>query len=210
MKNVSPTKTAVSSSVCITNWGATKEEMNLHLPGEEFLTNPEIATTQAITINARPEQIWPWLVQIGQGRGGFYSHSFLENLIGCHVKNVTEIRPELQNLKVGDEIKLHPKAPGLRVNVCDPHHTLAMDGWIFHLIPMGPCKTRLISRTYQFQDFEMNGIMSAIFELAHFIMGRKQLIEIKRLVEEQASSFCVSDVLTNENKRRMAGEVNHG
>ncbi|HEX4923447.1 MAG TPA: hypothetical protein VFV50_05155, partial [Bdellovibrionales bacterium] len=77
------------------NWGATREEMQLRLPGEEFLENKEIATTQAITIHAAPHQVWPWLVQVGQGRGGFYSYSALENFFGCQIENVSEIKTEL-------------------------------------------------------------------------------------------------------------------
>ncbi|HEX4925073.1 MAG TPA: hypothetical protein VFV50_13355, partial [Bdellovibrionales bacterium] len=113
------------------------------------------------------------------------------------------------NLKAGDSIKLHPKAPPLRVNLCDAPNTLAIEGWIFHLIPMGPSKTRLLSRTYKFDNARLDWVSnllinSPLFELAHFIMGRKQLLEIKRLAEERVARFSDADLLPGERKMNMA------
>jgi hypothetical protein len=197
-------------TLSIMNWGSTEEEKRLHLPGEEAIGNPDIATTQAITINATPKEIWPWLIQMGSDRGGFYSYSWLENLVGCKVTNTKKIIPELQNLKVGDTVSLHPKAPPLRVNICDNESTLALEGWVFHLVPMGPKKTRLLSRTYEYKSPKVgratNAILnSSVFEFAHFVMGRKQLIEIKRLAEQRTGAISHSDLYPGERKLKMAG-----
>ena len=75
-----------------------------------------MASTHGITIDRARHEVWPWLAQVGQGRAGFYSYAWLENLIGCDIHNKYFIDPALQDLRVGDEIRLHPKAPPLRVS----------------------------------------------------------------------------------------------
>lgn len=176
-------------------WGATEEEHRTHAPGEEALPNAKITSTHAITIEAKPADIWPWLVQMGVGRGGFYSYSWLENAVGCNVRNADRIFPELQDLKQGDGVLLHPKAPPLRVTHLEKDRAMALEGWILYLKPVGPDQTRFIARTCAFTtpkeapratkiiNFLCN---SVFFDLAHFIMGRKQLLEIKRLVESRS------------------------
>jgi len=78
---------------------------------DELIAKPKWQYTQAITIRAGAEKVWPWLVQMGQGRGGFYSYELLENLIGCKIRNADRIFPEWQNLEVGARVMLHPKVP---------------------------------------------------------------------------------------------------
>ena len=82
-------------------WGATDEEVNERLPGDELVRHPNVEATHAVTIKAPAEEVWPWLVQIGQDKGGFYSYSWLENLAGCRLRNADRIVPEFQRLKVG-------------------------------------------------------------------------------------------------------------
>src|SRR5512138_912253 len=81
-------------------WGATKEEASQAMPGDL----DHIGWTRAITINATPEQIWPWLLQWGQGRGGWYSYDWLENLFGFDIHTADRILPQYQNLAIGDPI----------------------------------------------------------------------------------------------------------
>ena len=78
-----------------TQWGATEEEVKGSLPGDEIIANPKWQYTQAITIAVPAEKVWPWLVQIGQGRGGFYSYQALENLVGCNIHNADRIILEI-------------------------------------------------------------------------------------------------------------------
>ncbi len=140
-----------------TRWGATDaEEAAATLPGDELIPQARWGYTHAITIDAPPEQVWPWLAQLGQGRGGFYSYEGLENLIGCHVRNVYPLVPECQNIVVGDQIRLHPQAPPLTVAMVEPHSRLVLHGalpesgdaqiWAFHLHRADHRRTRLIER----------------------------------------------------------------
>ena len=92
-------------------WNATDEEVNRSLPGREFVPHPKGGYTQAITIPAPTEEVWPWVVQIGQGRGGFYSYDFLENLVGCDIHSVERIVPQFQNFEPGEGLRLFPEAP---------------------------------------------------------------------------------------------------
>jgi len=88
--------------------GATVEEAALGLPGDELLGRADVQADRAITIAAPPERVWPWVAQLGQAKGGFYSFAWLENLAGCEVRNAEEIVPAWQDPRVGDPFPLHP------------------------------------------------------------------------------------------------------
>lgn len=110
-------------------WGATDDEGVLPLPGDGLVKQPKLGYTRAITIQAPPEQVWPWLIQIGQGRGGFYSYDGLENLVGCDIRSVDLILPDQQDLAVGDIVR-----SGRDRHICwvvmdlDPPHYLVLQG----------------------------------------------------------------------------------
>ena len=106
-------------------FGATPAEAERTFPGDELVPSPSWSYTHAIDVAATPERVWPWLVQIGQSRAGFYSYRGLENIAGCRIHNTTEIREEFQHLAIGDEVKLHPRAPGLAEDVVE--HRRARD-----------------------------------------------------------------------------------
>ena len=91
-------------------WGATHEEVEAFWPGDEFIARPMVSSTHAVTIQAPLSKVWPWLVQIGQGRGGFYSYEFVENAMGLRIENADRILPEWQNLQVGDVVPLRRTA----------------------------------------------------------------------------------------------------
>lgn len=88
------------------NWGATDAEVAAELPGDELVQPGSVRTTRGITIAAPPEAVWPWLAQIGEDRGGFYSYDWLERLVGTHIHNADTVHPEWQNVKVGDTVWL--------------------------------------------------------------------------------------------------------
>jgi len=108
-------------------WGATEAEFEVPLPGDEIIPRPRHRDTHAITVRAPVVDVWPWLVQMGQGRGGFYSYDWLENLIGCDIHNADQIFPDFQSLRVGDSVRLHPKAPPLPVAIVEPCRALVLN-----------------------------------------------------------------------------------
>jgi hypothetical protein len=134
------------------------------LPGDELIRNPADMTTLAVTIEAPAVDVWPWLLQIGQDRGGFYSYDILENLVGLHIRSSDEIVAEWQTLSVGDSIRLTPRGwmgqpDGLVLPVVQiaPPRTLVLREsppalpwnavWSFHVVPTSARSCRLISRS---------------------------------------------------------------
>jgi hypothetical protein len=174
-------------------WGATDEELRQPLVGDELAPHPKLKANHAITINAPAADIWPWLVQMGQGRGGFYSYTWLENLVGCHMRNADEIVPAWQDLKVGDSMWLHPKAPPVEVAAIDPGRAIVLKGWgAFVLQSIDQKRTRLIIRSQgNYEPNLGNAVLNfllwrVLFEPAHFIMERKMLLGIKERAEKLA------------------------
>jgi hypothetical protein len=113
-------------------WGATDVEVTSELPGDELLSHVNRSATRAVTIAAPSHQVWPWLAQMGQGRGGFYSYDFLENLVGCDVHSADHIVEEWQNVTVAAPFRLHPDV-ALHVVVVEPDHALVVRG----AVPIG-------------------------------------------------------------------------
>jgi hypothetical protein len=113
-------------------WGTTNEERDATLTGDDLIPTPDLMATRAITVHARADQVWPWIAQLGQGRGGFYSYDALENLVGCHIHSADQIVPEWQGVKVGDQVKLHPEV-ALDVAVVEQGRALVLRGGV----PMG-------------------------------------------------------------------------
>ena len=109
-------------------WGATAAEVASPMPGDELVPNPRLGYTRAISISAAPAEVWAWLVQIGQGRGGLYSFDGLENLARCDIHSTDRIHPELQSLAEGDLIRLGaPQGyPCFRVASVEPGASLVL------------------------------------------------------------------------------------
>jgi hypothetical protein len=154
------------------------------------MPHPKLKATHAITINARAVDIWPWLVQMGQGRGGFYSYTWLENLVGCQMHNADRIVPEWQNLRVGDGVWLHPKAPPLPVVSIEPARALVLGcSWAFVLREIDERTTRLIVRSQGVYQPDLGNrllnflLWRVVYEPAHFVMERKMLLGIRARAE---------------------------
>jgi hypothetical protein len=113
-------------------WGATDQESGRSLLGDDLIDNPDLTATRAITVGTSAEQVWPWIAQLGQGRGGFYSYDALENLVGCDIHSADQIVPEWQAITVGDQVKLHPEV-GLGVAMVEQGRALVLRGGV----PMG-------------------------------------------------------------------------
>lgn len=181
-------------------WGARDEEVRTPLPGDGIAPSPSMASTRAISIEAPPEAVWRWLVQIGQGRGGLFSYDWLENLVGSDIHTLREIRPELQQLAPGDEIRMGPEGyPFFRVVSVEPGQALVLQAadpksgvaapasWALVLLPEAGGHTRLVSRQRnQFAPTAANVVMWRVLtEPASFVMEHKMLRTLKALAEEQ-------------------------
>ncbi len=191
-------------------WGATAAERARALPGDDLVPDPKWSYTRAISINAAADEVWPWIVQMGQGRGGFYTYELLENLVGCKIQNADRIIPELQSLKPGDGIRLHPAATPMPVKEIEPDSYLLLHGkidprtggavlddndaiddvvvtnWLFYLNQTQPRHTRLIARgLYDYPPTLFNRLMMGkyVLEPVTFVMESRMLQGIKDRVE---------------------------
>jgi hypothetical protein len=161
------------------------------LPGDDLVPDAKVGWTHAITIRARPADIWPWLVQMGCRRAGWYSYDGLDN--AC-LPSANRIVPELQRAEVGDIFPQTPKAEKLFVvRVVAPERALVLgdDGgsmsWAFVLEPVGETSTRVITRSRGAYDRLALGLMlKVLWHPVHFGMQRRQLLNLKRLVEAAA------------------------
>src|SRR6187397_3022971 len=133
----------------IMTWGATDEEAEARLPGDELLENADGVATRAITIDAPPAAVWPWIAQMGPSpRGGAYTYDWIENLLGLNMHSVNHVLPEFQHPQVGDGFGYGPNEMSFRV--VEPEHVLAAqskDGnwvWTFVIEETHDGKTRLI------------------------------------------------------------------
>jgi hypothetical protein len=167
-------------------WGSSAAERQADLPGDDLVTDAGLQIDHAVTIDASPERVWPWLAQIGQDRGGFYSYEWLENLAGCRMRNADRIHPEWQRREIGEEVMLHPLAPGMPVTIFDPPHALGLAGWgVFTLRADGAGRTRLLAR-----GRIARGLPALTYRLTlaipHFVMERRMLLGLKARAESAA------------------------
>jgi hypothetical protein len=194
------------------HWGASFEEMTCPLPGDHVLPTAEIQITHAITIDAAPHDVWKWLVQIGQDRGGFFSYDWLENVFDLQIHNVDRIVPAFQSLKVGDFVRgarrgwlggRFDDVAGWYVVELEPDRTLVLrdeidhGSWAFELRPVGEHKTRLIIRARGSKPptFGMKALNYFFWEPAHFIMERKMLLTLKEKAESKLPSALPEKLL---------------
>jgi hypothetical protein len=137
--------------------------------------------TRAVTINAPLDEVWAWLAQIGQDRGGFYSYEWLENLAGCRMRNADRIHPDWQRRAIGDTVLLHPST-GLKVARFEPPRSYAFEGgWYFALEQVNETTTRLLARSRMPRGLASLAYAGFI-ELPHFIMERKMPDPLYRAV----------------------------
>ena len=186
---------------CLT-WGATPEEAARELPGDDLLASPDIIATRGITIDAPPAAVWPWLVQMGSGRGGVYTYDWIENLFGLGMHSADEIMPQFQDLKLGDEFPLGPGRPKMRVEVLEPGRALAFRFedqnwvWAFALFPADG-RTRLLSRnriaTPDASAFtRLFNLL--VMEPGSLVMERKMLLGIKERAQRLAGGRSQPDL----------------
>jgi hypothetical protein len=192
-------------------WGATEAEVHRALPGDGIVlaARANDTSTRAITIEAPIREVWPWVAQLGQDRGGFYSFELLEDLAGAEMENADRVRPEWQHWNVGDKLWMAPphkfrgqgyavllvlrpgRALGFATRQIGTPATAVHDGsWSFALEPSDDTTTRLLvrgraggSRGWRGSTFDR-----FIFEPIHFVMERRMMEGIKARVERRPVS----------------------
>jgi hypothetical protein len=191
------------------HWGMSRAEALRSFPGDECVPEPVWSWTHAVEIDARVDQVWPWVAQIGQDKAGFYSYQWLENLAGCRIRNADAIDPEWTELHVGDAFRLHPSAPPLRVTQVEPgRYFVVRDepaarpdanaggehwvhvSWLFMVEPIGYGRSRLISR-YRVaygRSWQMRLLYGAwTIESIGFVMDRRMLLGVKQRAERASA-----------------------
>jgi hypothetical protein len=188
-------------------WGATAQEAAGPLPGDELVGRPRMQSTRAVTIAAPAEEVWPWLLQLGAGRGGMYSYDALENAAHLGMRSADRVLPDFQHLGVGDLIPLSPDV-GIPVRRLEAGSVLGLGGtmdprtgkispsggvpavprlelgWTFVLRRVDARTTRLLSRTrYDFSPPALGLALRTLLEPAQFLMERRMLLGLKSRAE---------------------------
>lgn len=175
------------------NWGSTEQEINRRMPGDEIITAPTFIATRAVTIRDRPEAIWPWIVQIGYKRAGFYSWDRLDN---DGIPSADRIMPEYQGLKVGDRVPMAASAYAEVLEMDPPHSMLWVfrgkgqwenATWAWGLYEEDAGHTRLVSRlrvTYKWTRPSI--VPMLVTDVVELVMMRECLLGIKRRAERLA------------------------
>jgi hypothetical protein len=173
-------------------WGTTPADRARVMAGDAVIAEPTYWTTLAVTVNAPPAYIWPWLVQMGYRRGGLYSYDWLDRLFGYLDRpSATRVLPEFQRLAVGDEIPMGHGA-GFPVTAIEPERSLVLSGagndfqwvWQFGLYPLDEGRTRLVSRnSVRTPTTVWSWVFMRVIEPAAFLMTRRMLIGLKSRAE---------------------------
>jgi hypothetical protein len=173
-------------------WGTTPSELSRVMAGDGLLPAWTYTGTTAVTIDAPPEDVWPWLVQIGYQRGGLYSYDWLDRLFGYLDRpSANRVLPQFQTLTVGDHIPLG-RGPSWPVAVVDPPRALVLDMrnmggldwvWQFGLYPLEGHRTRFVSRSRVRAHAVWARLLTHVIEPAGFLMTRRMLLGIKQRAE---------------------------
>ena len=179
-------------------WGATDEELDRPMPGDEIVERPTFNATRAVTIEARPQEIWPWVVQIGMTRAGWYSYDLLDNL---GRPSARRILPQFQNPKIGDVVPMSPDGKqGMLVKDFEQDRwMLWWDGkggmsWVWGLYPVDEARTRLITRVRLHYDWRSPSILfHMLVEFTDIVMMRKSMLGIKKRTERIGGGEPLAD-----------------
>lgn len=178
-------------------WGATDAEVRRAMPRDQDVPHPTYVTNRAVTIAAPPEQVWPWLAQMGEWpRGGYYSYVWIERLMGMQVANADAVLPALQRVEEGDVLDrmgyMTVKAvePGRYLVLGPPDAAADVDStWALALYPRVDGTTRLVSRVRARLPRGPRGLLWwALLDPGQFVMERKMLLGIKRRAEALAAA----------------------
>jgi hypothetical protein len=190
-------------------WGASDGESERAMPGEDLLRSDAPSTTRAITIEASPEDVFPWLLQIGYGRGGWYSYDWIDN---DRKPSVERIEPALQRLAVGERLEMLPGFGPVVREIVPNHHVLSggeADTWCLLVEPTAGGATRLISRWRQ--DWPRNlatYVWTILADPGAFVMEQKMLRRIRDLAERNAAANLVAASDGSEARTAASMEAN--
>ncbi len=180
-------------------WGTAEGEHDMVLPGDELVPDARaVVATRAVTIDAPPSDVWPWLVQLGQGRGGFYSYDALENLAGLGIHSADSVEDRWQDLAVGDDVHLADEV-ALRVALLEPGSHVVLLGapgpgrpdtmpfrfsWAFVVRPLPPgragsARTRLLVRERYLPLGAAGRAVVEAVQPVSFVMSQKMLRGIR-------------------------------
>ena len=170
-------------------WGATDAEVKRSMPGDEIVGQPSFNATRAVTIHAPAQNIYPWIVQMGVTRAGWYSYDLLDNL-GKH--SAESILPEHQNIQAGDLIPLSPDGKqGMRVKSFRKNKWMLWwdkkgdTSWVWEIHPQGEGSARLITRVrVKYRWFSSAVLFNLLIEFFDILMMRKSMLGIKRRAEK--------------------------
>jgi len=187
------------------NWGSSPAERGRAWPGDRYVAVEHDTRTRAIDIAAPAGAVWPWIVQFGLDRAGFYSYELLERLAGIPVTNLESIEPSMQSVAVGDEVRLHPKAPGIPVAHLEPGRSICFGesdaagsaasrpdparSWSIYLEPAAARSCRLLVRgcIEPLREPSWRKRLSLAFDgPLDFVMEQRMLRTIKRLAESRS------------------------
>jgi hypothetical protein len=182
-------------------WGATDREVGGSLAGDDLIPHADLVATRAITIHAAADRVWPWIAQLGQGRGGFYSYDWLENLVGCDIHSSDRVLREWQDIEVGGEVRLAPQV-GLVVASVEHGRSLVLRGgipmgkraapydfsWAFTLREEPDETTRLVVRERYAYTRPWARLIVEPIEVLSFVMSQKMLRGIRDRAERTIAS----------------------
>jgi len=181
-------------------WGATDEEVRGPMPGDDIVPRASFNATRAITIQAPPERVWPWIVQIGYRRAGWYTYDLLDN---AGYESADHIIEEFQHPKIGDWIPMASKVnetTAFRVKALETNQWLLWEKpgstWAWKLIPLANGGTRLITRlkaTYAWESPAIALMTLILMEFGDFPMMRRVLKGIKLRAEKMRAAADVMD-----------------
>ncbi|MCL2422674.1 MAG: SRPBCC family protein [Micrococcales bacterium] len=172
------------------HFGATEAELDAHLPGDDLVEHANLVATRAVTIDAPPEEVWRWVVQLGADRGGFYSYDGLENLVGCNLRSADQVEDRWQHLETGDRIYLHPTI-WMAVAEITPNRALVLHGsggpdapmpestWAFVLHRAQRGRTRLVIRERYGYRSGWDGLLVEPLAAVSFVMTEKMMRGIR-------------------------------
>jgi len=186
------------------HWGVDQATATRTYPGDELVAEPLWSFNHGVDIQAPASRVWPWIAQIGADRGGFYSYQWLENLVGCEVRNAEVIHPEWE-AQVGQSLVLHPdpKAPRLQIVAVEAGrhmvaearaderaraggHAWAAASWLFLVEPLGESRSRVISRYRAACSTDLATRLAfgpSLLEPVGFAMDRRMLLGVKERAE---------------------------